>query len=109
LLCLPAFLAVRLGDGRVVPLVNVPELLEWIATTSRQEQDKPYNYWYQHSKDTILVDDSINVRRFIVDFRKAGYLQNKLKMVQRESKNFKWIAIKAVICDVDMPVLVMVC
>jgi len=25
-------------------------------------------------------------------------------MVQRESKNFKWIAIKAVICDVDMPV-----
>jgi len=56
-----------LGDGRVVPLVNVPELLEWIATTS--DRSKTINLTttgYQHSKDTILVvDDSINVRRFL--------------------------------------------
>lgn len=99
-----------LGDGRVVPLVNVPELLEWIATTSRQEQDnKPSTTTgYQHSKDTILVvDDSINVRRFLsLTLEKAGYrVEQAQNGAEGIEKLLSGLPIKAVICDVDMPVL----
>jgi chemosensory pili system protein ChpA (sensor histidine kinase/response regulator) len=99
-----------LGDGRVVPLVNVPELLEWIATTSKQEQDnKPSpTTGYQHSKDTILVvDDSINVRRFLsLTLEKAGYrVEQAQNGAEGIEKLLSGLPIKAVICDVDMPVL----
>jgi chemosensory pili system protein ChpA (sensor histidine kinase/response regulator) len=59
-----------LGDGRVVPLVNAPDLLHWIASCKQsysfQQADKsPTTPTLQNQKDTILiVDDSINVRRF---------------------------------------------
>ena len=99
-----------LGDGRVMPLVNVPELLEWIATTAKQEQDnKPSpTTGYQHSKDTILVvDDSINVRRFLaLTLEKAGYrVEQAQNGAEGIEKLLSGLPIKAVICDVDMPVL----
>ncbi len=100
-----------LGDGRVVPLVNVPDLLESIATkSSSQEQDhKPLtNTGYQRSKDMILVvDDSINVRRFLsLTLEKAGYwVEQAQDGAEGIEKLLSGLPIKAVICDVDMPVL----
>jgi len=100
-----------LGDGRVVPLVNTPELLEWIASSkqsSKQEQDdKPLTTkGYQRPKDTILVvDDSIAVRRFLsLTLEKAGYRVEQAQDGEEGiEKLLSGLPIKAVICDVDMP------
>lgn len=96
-----------LGDGQVVPIVNPPELLQWIATQELSSQDHTANLTpYQHSKDTILiVDDSINVRRFLsLTLEKAGYrVEEAQDGEEGVTKLLSGLPIKAVICDVDMP------
>ncbi len=96
-----------LGDGQVVPVVNPPELLQWIATQELSSQDHTANLiGYQHSKDTILVvDDSINVRRFLsLTLEKAGYrVEEAQDGEEGVTKLLSGLPIKAVICDVDMP------
>lgn len=96
-----------LGDGRVVPLVNVPELLELIASFQEVLPDNTLMpTGYQSQKDTILVvDDSLNVRRFLsLTLEKAGY---RVEEAQDGEEGIEKLAtglpIKAVICDVDMP------
>ena len=100
-----------LGDGRVVPLVNAPELLHWIASckqlsNSKQEDKPPEIIRTNRQKDTILVvDDSINVRRFLsLTLEKAGY---RVELAQDGQdaleKLLSGLQIKAVICDIDMP------
>ena len=57
-------------------------------------------------KDTILVvDDSINVRRFLaLALEKAGYLVEQAKDGQDAvEKLLGGLAVKAVICDIEMP------
>lgn len=100
-----------LGDGRVVPLVNAPELLHWIASCKRsyssEQKDKPPTTTPTKSqKDTILVvDDSINVRRFLsLTLEKAGYRVEQAKDGQDGlEKLLSGLQIRAVICDIDMP------
>ena len=101
-----------LGDGRVVPLVNAPALLHWIASckpsyTSQQVEDKlPTTELPQSQKDTILVvDDSINVRRFLsLTLERAGYRVEQAKDGQDGlEKLLSGLQIRAVICDIDMP------
>lgn len=97
-----------LGDGRVVPLVNVPELLELIASFQEvsQEAQPVTPTKYQSQKDTILVvDDSINVRRFLsLTLEKAGYRVEEAQDGEEGiEKLLTGLPIKAVICDVDMP------
>ena len=96
-----------LGDGRVVPLVNTPELLHWIASS----QQAPIQLEDQHRaqlpshKTILLVDDSINVRRFLsLTLEKAGYRVEQAKDGQDAlEKLVSGLQITAVICDVDMP------
>src|ERR671932_438401 len=95
-----------LGDGKVVPLVDVTSLLRWIASceinvsrdVTRERESSPLPCHLpllssaykenmtapdlpQSQKDTILVvDDSINVRRFLaLALEKAGYLVEQAK------------------------------
>lgn len=98
-----------LGDGRVVPLVNAPELLHSIASYKQShslDRHKPLTNVEQSQKGTILiVDDSINVRRFLgLTLEKAGYQVEQAKDGQDAlEKLLNGLQIRAVICDIDMP------
>ena len=100
-----------LGDGRVVPLVNTPDLLHWIASckqssNSEREDKPPTTTGLQSQKDTLLVvDDSINVRRFLsLTLEKAGYRVEQAKDGQDAlEKILSGLQIKGVISDIDMP------
>lgn len=95
-----------LGDGRVVPLVNPPELLHWIATSGQESSLESQHQSVQPSQKTILlVDDSINVRRFLsLTLEKAGYHVEQAKDGQDAlEKLLSGLQLTAVVCDVDMP------
>jgi len=121
-----------LGDGKVVPLVDVTSLLRWIASArgpecrdvtrereSRLEskshlplsksagyENMTASILPQSQKDTILVvDDSINVRRFLaLALEKAGYLVEQAKDGQDAvEKLLGGCKVEAVICDIEMP------
>ena len=98
-----------LGDGRVAPLVDVPALLDWIDSSDLAIEDslsKVVNLELEGQKDTILVvDDSINVRRFLsLTLEKAGYrVEQAIDGEEALELLLSALPIKAVICDVDMP------
>jgi chemotaxis family two-component system sensor histidine kinase/response regulator PixL len=100
-----------LGDGRLVPVVDSPELLEYWRqqqqshlNTLTLKSDQPKRI--PHSNPTVLViDDSLTTRASLSStLQKAGYevVQAKqgregLSQLQRHSK------IQVVICDLEMP------
>ncbi len=111
-----------LGDGRVVALVNINELLYWIAANERtprtnqlpsarlktafltSNDDKLVTSETQ--KGTILIiDDSINVRRFLaLTLEKGGYKVEQAKDGQDAlDKLQSGLKVQAVICDIEMP------
>ncbi|MBV9388831.1 MAG: hybrid sensor histidine kinase/response regulator [Chroococcidiopsidaceae cyanobacterium CP_BM_ER_R8_30] len=100
-----------LGNGRVVPLVSVPDLLHWIATCKQSpdweiEVKPSSNSAPSSQKDTILVvDDSINVRRFLsLTLEKAGYRVEQAKDGQDAlEKLTNGMPVRAIVCDIDMP------
>ncbi|MEH1967472.1 hybrid sensor histidine kinase/response regulator [Nostoc sp.] len=112
-----------LGDGRVVPLVNVNELLYWIATNRKTPRGTqlpsarlktPFLIFDEEKisaasikqKGTILiVDDSINVRRFLaLTLEKGGYQVEQAKDGQDAlEKLHSGLRVEAVICDIEMP------
>ncbi|MBW4663285.1 MAG: hybrid sensor histidine kinase/response regulator [Chroococcus sp. CMT-3BRIN-NPC107] len=97
-----------LGDGRVAPVVDVPAMLDWIASCDHAFADLPpkiIDLELESKKDTILVvDDSINVRRFLsLTLEKAGYRVEQAQDGQEGLEKLLTVPIKAVICDVDMP------
>lgn len=109
-----------LGDGRIVPLVDISELLRWIAGSERARVDSkqarqnlppassPKLPMVQgdHRHPTILVvDDSINVRRFLaLTLEKAGYQVAQAKDGQDAlDKLSAGLTVQAVVCDIEMP------
>ncbi len=113
-----------LGDGRVVVLVNANELLYWIATNQHTPKtnklpstklktaflvpndDKPILPLPHNQKGTILiVDDSINVRRFLaLTLEKGGYQVEQAKDGQDALEKLNsGLQVQAVICDIEMP------
>lgn len=112
-----------LGDGRVVPLVNTNDLVLWVTTGKRPQitnklvtarlttaflqpqktsQPKPVIL----EKGTVLVvDDSINVRRYLaLTLEKGGYQVEQAKDGQDAlEKLASGLLIQAVICDIEMP------
>ncbi len=101
-----------LGDGRVVPLANLSELLHWISTYGSREADRPNmpvsNLMPVRSavKSTVLiVDDSINVRRYLaLTLERAGYRVEQAKDGQDAVEKLEGgLAVSAVICDIEMP------
>ncbi len=120
-----------LGDGRVVPLVNVGELLyaissataSAIATSERTprnqqlpsarlktafltpQEEKPTPVPSNQKGTILIVDDSINVRRFLaLTLEKAGYLVEQAKDGQDAMEKLQaGLIVQAVICDIEMP------
>ncbi|HEY9627139.1 MAG TPA: response regulator [Coleofasciculaceae cyanobacterium] len=110
-----------LGDGRVVPLVNVPELLHWIASCERSKVDAPSRSQgalpesrhlqpetfspLERQPTVLVVDDSINVRRLLaLTLEKAGYQVAQAKDGQDAlDKLSAGLQVQVVICDIEMP------
>ncbi|RMG06363.1 MAG: response regulator [Cyanobacteria bacterium J055] len=109
-----------LGNGRVVPLVNVPEFLERVANPKRSPMppapDVPPkillpvpetapNLSLSQRQTILIVDDSINVRRFLaLTLEKAGYLVEQARDGQDAlDKLGNGLNVRAAICDIEMP------
>lgn len=114
-----------LGDGQVVPLVNISELLYWIASCEASGEPPSYaqpepvaTFAYLPEalasasvsslpqKPTILVvDDSINVRRLLaLALEKAGYQVAQAKDGRDALDKLQaGLEANAILCDVEMP------
>ena len=103
-----------LGGGKLVPLVDIDNLIDWAIADVDSPPSKFLTLPSEQSdrKVTVLVvDDSINVRRFLaMTLEKSGYrveqakdgyeAMEKLRKLQTLSKNSR---VSAVICDIEMP------
>ena len=108
-----------LGDGRVVPLVSVPDLLYWITSCERSGATAENNFSLPGAKQplaalpstseyrpmVLVVDDSINVRRLLaLTLEKAGYQVAQAKDGQDAlDKLTGGLQVQAVVCDIEMP------
>ena len=107
-----------LGNGRVVPLVDAVALLSWIEN-DRSLASSAHKLTLNHSDDgeniektaatikktIMVVDDSINVRRFLaLTLEKANYRVEQAKDGQDAIDKLQaGIKPDAVICDIEMP------
>ena len=108
-----------LGDGRVVPLVDVPGLMRWIDVYGSKPhplassnplvevnlKHLPQATTDQTKTTVMVVDDSINVRRFLaLTLEKAGYRVEQAKDGQDALEKFQaGLPIQTVVCDIEMP------
>lgn len=112
-----------LGDGRVVPLVSANELLYWIAANERvprtnqlpsarlktaflsPSHDKSLETQENQKGTILIVDDSINVRRFLaLTLERGGYQVEQAKDGQDALEKLQnGLRVQAVICDIEMP------
>ncbi len=122
-----------LGDGRVVPLVNINELLHWIASTQialnnnrlkatdndTESPKKEVISTDEHNViaptigaiassqkgSVLIVDDSINIRRFLaLTLEKAGYRVEQAKDGQDAIEKLQsGLQVHAMVCDIEMP------
>ncbi len=101
-----------LGNGQIVPLVDTTQLLSAIEMQDASIRDieiydiEPDYVAQQRTQKTIMiVDDSINVRRFLaLTLEKENYLVEQAKDGQEGlEKLTSGVIVDAVICDVEMP------
>lgn len=109
-----------LGDGRVIPLIDPFQLLESILEPSETQSPQsatqskslpsiptaPPSAAMTNQLPTLLVvDDSINVRRYLaLTLEKAGYQVEQAKDGQEAlDKLMAGLAVEAIICDIEMP------
>jgi len=100
-----------LGDGRVVPLVDIPALLAWIGDphqqTYHQVQPQPPSLTLatESSRGILVVDDSINVRRFLAStLERSGYQVFQARDGQDAMEQLRGgLPVQAVVCDIEMP------
>jgi two-component system, chemotaxis family, sensor histidine kinase and response regulator PixL len=103
--------SIILGDGRVVPLVNLVELACWMSVnaefvTTRQDDGLMLVGTEKTQPQRILViDDSINVRRYLAAMlEKEGYEVEQARDGQEAvEKLIGGLMVQAAICDVEMP------
>lgn len=97
-----------LGDGRVVPLFDPIQLLEWLFEQEPTEESAAQPAAIAETtagKTVLVVDDSINVRRFLaLTLEKAGYQVEQARDGQDAvDKIHAGLSVGAVICDIEMP------
>jgi two-component system, chemotaxis family, sensor histidine kinase and response regulator PixL len=103
-----------LGGGKLVPLVDIDSLLTWSIADIDAPPSKTLTLPSERGDrraTVMIVDDSINVRRFLaMTLEKSGYrveqakdgleAMEKLRKLQTLPKSSR---VKAVICDIEMP------
>jgi chemotaxis protein histidine kinase CheA/ActR/RegA family two-component response regulator len=101
--------SVVFGDGKVIPLVD-PFLLAEECLKEQLQSDRhlkiPVETHKQFTTTTILVvDDSINVRRYLsLTLEKVGYRVEQAKDGREAvEKLLGGLSVDAVICDIEMP------
>ncbi|MEB3295123.1 MAG: hybrid sensor histidine kinase/response regulator [Synechococcales bacterium] len=105
-----------LGDGRIVPLLNVPDLMQWVhaePTLVNLPNFAPPSSLFSILPPTpqrptvLVVDDSINVRRFLaLTLERAGYRVEQAKDGQDALEKLQaGLPVNAAICDIEMPKL----
>lgn len=107
-----------LGDGRVIPLIDALSLLNWINDRDHDfigsssalagalhSGDSPAAAVANQQPLVMVVDDSVNVRRFLaLTLEKAGYQVEQAKDGQNALEKLEsGLPIQAVICDIEMP------
>ncbi len=105
-----------LGDGRIVPLLDAIEFIRWVDGdfAIAKSATSTLNFLDDDSRSTptivqkpriLVVDDSINVRRFVaLTLEKAGYLVEQAKDGQEAIEKLQaGLQAQAVVCDVEMP------
>jgi two-component system, chemotaxis family, sensor histidine kinase and response regulator PixL len=108
--------SIILGDGRVVPLVDPIQFANWMSSKS----DAPVNSTpvgersyisidptpnYPETNTILVIDDSINVRRYlVVMLEKEGYQVEQARDGQEAvEKLLAGLIVQAAICDIEMP------
>ncbi|MDJ0571347.1 MAG: hybrid sensor histidine kinase/response regulator [Pleurocapsa sp. MO_192.B19] len=102
------------GDGRVIPLFDPSLLVEECLKHSSTEEETEATLLEQDSQPSALqigtqtllvVDDSINVRRYLsVTLEKAGYKVEQAKDGQEAvDKLVAGLSVEGVVCDIEMP------
>jgi chemosensory pili system protein ChpA (sensor histidine kinase/response regulator) len=103
-----------LGGGKLVPLVDIDSLLDWAIADIDAPPSKTLALPSDRSdrRATVLVvDDSINVRRFLaMTLEKSGYRveqakdgQEAMEKLRKLQTVFQNSRVSAVICDIEMP------
>ncbi|QQE63348.1 hypothetical protein GFS31_00120 [Leptolyngbya sp. BL0902] len=107
--------ATVLGDGRVMPIADVLELID--MATGRVRREAPTSLWTQpdleepvedkaHTEPTVLiVDDSITVRELLsMSFNKVGYRVEQARDGQEAWEKLRsGLPCDLVFCDIEMP------
>ncbi len=107
-----------LGDGRVIPLIDALSLLNWMNDRNNDfsssssglvgalsGSDTPMLDAAPQQALVMVVDDSVNVRRFLaLTLEKAGYRVEQAKDGQHALEKLEsGLPIQAVVCDIEMP------
>ncbi|NJN32178.1 MAG: response regulator, partial [Synechococcales cyanobacterium RM1_1_8] len=98
-----------LGDGRVVPLVEIDQLMAWILNDTQRQVQAPQplsiDQLAAEKPMILIVDDSINVRRFLaITLEKAGYTVEQARDGQEAIDKLRGgIRPSAIMSDVEMP------
>ncbi|MEM9087470.1 MAG: response regulator [Cyanobacteria bacterium P01_F01_bin.53] len=114
-----------LGDGKVVPLVNLPDLARWVLNCEGSDihsADALYSNpvvngaidpvslqslpeAISHTAKFLVIDDSVNVRRLLaLTLEKAGYEVEQARDGQDAFEKLETgMDIDSIVCDVEMP------
>ena len=99
--------SVVFGDGKVIPLIEPTLLIQhYLNNASNSDRFASQSNEEPAVINTILVvDDSINVRRYLsLTLEKAGYLVEQAKDGREAvDKLLGGLTVNAVICDIEMP------
>lgn len=106
--------SIILGDGRVIPAIDPLETIsECLKNQSIEDnssnklaiEDFSLSFLPHESKTILVVDDSINVRRYLgLTLEKAGYKVEQAKDGREAvDKLMGGLSVRGVICDIEMP------
>ena len=101
--------SVVFGDGKVIPLVDPTLLTKKCLENQFTDRDSSTTLITTQNlsatKTILVVDDSINVRRYLsLTLEKAGYRVEQAKDGREAvDKLLGGLSVQAVICDIEMP------